>query len=321
MLFDFYLQYEYQLAQVQLVLFMLGMGATLTVADFAPVFQQPRALCYGLVFQLILTPLIAVLVNWLAGLEAGLAVGLLLVGTLPGGTLSNVFTYISRGHVALSIALSACATVLAIGTIPLLLNLLAAEYVPPNFKMPMLEIIREILLCMLLPLAVGMQLIRFGPTIAAPVSRWSMRLGFLLVVYMVIGSLGSGRVQPSQYGGRLLLTIVFFCVLTQQLSMLWLRLRGWPTGIWVAIGIEATIRNAYLGLLLTEILFPADNPQLAALGSDVLFVVLVYGAVSLGAVVPLTLRVRRKLQREAVAGAIVEKEACPAVAVQGETRG
>lgn len=302
-LFAIYPQYEYLLAQIQLVLFMLGMGATLSPKDFKPVFQQPVALCYGVVFELLLAPFVALLLCWLTNFTDGLAIGLLLVGCLPGGTLSNVFTYISRANVPLSIALSATATLLSIVTIPLLLNSLV-HYLPTEisldqFSMPVWETIQEIILCLMLPLAVGMLIARYRAGYSPMISKWSMRLGFFFVIIMVVGSLGSGRVDLERYSWWQPLVIILFCVLVQQLTMLPIRLRKWPPSDYAAIGIESTIRNVYLGVLVTAILAKAalgEGQEDAS--KDVLFVVLFYGPVSMGTALPLTLRIRRLLKRQ-----------------------
>ena len=296
------------LAQIRLVLFMLGMGATLSPRDFAPVFRQPRDLIYGVTFELLLTPLIAVGVNLVADVGAGIAMGILLMGVMPGGTLSNVFTYVSRGNVALSIALTAVATLLALFTIPFTLDLLAGDFVPPDFEMPVLGIVREIVLCVLVP---------WDWACCWPASPLAPRVHFQRLhgarLYSspswILGSLGSGRVQPARYHWSVLLTIIAFCVFCQQLSMLPRSCCAGRWASWVAIGIEATIRNVYLALLLTTLLFPAGEETTGSLGADVLFVVLAYGMVSLAAVCPLTIRIRRKLRpgfRAGVTGAAAE---------------
>jgi BASS family bile acid:Na+ symporter len=90
-MFDWYPRAEYSLSQVQLVLFMLGMGATLTAADFAAIARRPRFLLVGAACQFLLTPLVAVLVNHAFAVPPGIAVGTILVAAMPGGTLSKVF--------------------------------------------------------------------------------------------------------------------------------------------------------------------------------------------------------------------------------------
>ena len=155
-LIDNYAAYEYVLASSQLALAMLGMGALLSIDDFAAVLANPRGLGVGLSTQLLLVPLAAALLcRWLP-VDAGLAVGMVLVAAVPGGTLSNLATLLGRGNVALSISLTVVTTVVCLLTTPLILRLLAAEQLPPAFSMPAARIAREIALVLLLPLAAGM---------------------------------------------------------------------------------------------------------------------------------------------------------------------
>ncbi|MGF1580509.1 MAG: bile acid:sodium symporter family protein [Gemmataceae bacterium] len=296
-LFELYPKYEQVLAQIQLVLFMLGMGVTLSLSDFAPVFRQPAALLYGLTVELVVTPFLALLVGWVAGLETGLAFGLLLIAALPGGTLSNAFTYLSRSNVALSIALSATATLIAIATIPLVLRFLSNFLVTGDdvavgsqFEMPVLGIVREISFFLLLPLGIGMWLARIAPDFRQRISLVCLILGFVFVGIMVVGAIGASRIEVGEHGWRAPIAILAFCILTQQCAMLPIRFSGWPTRDWVAVGIEATIRNVYLGILLATLLFPASE---SSIGKQVMFVVLFYGPASIGAALPLTLRIRR----------------------------
>ena len=123
-MFDWYPQAEYYLSQLQLVLFMLGMGATLTAADFAAIARRPRSLLAGAACQFLLTPLLAVLFNHAFAVPPGSAVGVILIAAMPGGTLSKVFAYLGRGNIALSISLTLCGTFASIVTVPLLLHVL-----------------------------------------------------------------------------------------------------------------------------------------------------------------------------------------------------
>lgn len=294
-----YLSIEQPLAQAQLVLFMLGMGATLTLKDFAIVFRQPKALTYGLIWVLLITPFLAVGVAKIAGVPAGVAFGLLLVGTLSGGTLSNFFTYLARANVALSIALSGCGAFLCMVTVPFFLELLAGDFVPANFEMPVWGIIRDILIFMMLPLAVGMLIARYLHRYRMAVSKGAIWLGVFLIAVMVVGSFISDRIELDRYGWGVPLTILFYVLLAQQFSMLPIRILGWPTRDFAAIGIEVTIRNVYLAIMLVILLFPSGVSEAQdALGDDALFTVLFYGATSLCANVPLSLRLRRVHRRE-----------------------
>ena len=121
---EFYVQYEYWFAAVQLVLAMLGMGATLTGRDFRDVVSEPRAVSLGTIIQIVIVPLSAYLFLRLLGIQDGVAVGLALIAAIPGGTVSNIFTFLARGNSALSISITALTTLACLVTTPLILSAL-----------------------------------------------------------------------------------------------------------------------------------------------------------------------------------------------------
>jgi BASS family bile acid:Na+ symporter len=298
-MFQNYAQYEYTFAQLQLVLFMLGMGATLSAGDFLEVVRRPRSLLAGAAAQFLLTPLLAVLMNLLFGVGAGIAVGLVLVAAMPGGTLSKLFAYLGKGNLALSVSLTACGTLAAVVTVPLLLRVLLHEFVPAGFHMPAGSIVHDVALYLLLPLLAGMAVARGAPDYSQIFSRWCVRIGFLFVIAMVVGSLGSGRIHPAEYGWRTPVAIILFCLLSQQLSMLPFRLLGWPRADTLSVGIEVTMRNLNLALLLKALLFPAAEKGVDPVADGVLFVILFYAAVAFFAGLPLSLNFRRLARRDA----------------------
>jgi len=292
-MFSFYPAYEHLFAQIQLTLFMLAMGTNLTPRDFMEIVRRPGAILLALFAQLILLPGVAVAINHVGELPSGIAVGLLLAAAMPGGALSKFFTYLSRGNAALSISLSVVLTLLTPVTVPAMLLL----FMPAEFTLPVGRIIVEVIAFLLAPLSVGLMMRRFARLKAVVIARWCVRVGLVVIVVMIAGSLGSGRIKPGDYGWGVPVAIILFCVLSQQLSMLPLRLLRWPWRDTVAIGIEATMRNMNLALLLKASLFPEDEP----IGNGVLFVVLYYAAVAMVAGFPLALRYRLKARREAVA--------------------
>ncbi|MCI0461283.1 MAG: bile acid:sodium symporter [Gemmataceae bacterium] len=306
-MFDWYSNdAEYYLSQLQLTLFMLGMGATLTAADFAAIARQPRFFLIGAACQFLLTPLIAVLINHTLGVPAGIAVGIILISAMPGGTLSKVFAYLGRGNIALSIALSICGTFASMATVPALLWLLATEHVPAGFEMPVAEIVRDVVLFLLLPLGLGMTVSRKAPEGRLPFSRWCIRLGFVVVIVMVASSLGSGRIDPSTHSWPVHVAIILFCLLSQQLSMLPFRLRGWSKPDCVAVGMEVTMRNLNLALLLYALLRQAGLD--ASVADNVLFVILYYAAVAMCCGLPLALNFRRMIRRDAARAAAASEQ-------------
>ena len=111
---------------------MFGMGLTLKPNDFKVVFSRPKDVIVGCVAQFTLMPFLAWVLTMVFHLPTELAIGVILVGTCPGGTSSNVMTYLSKGDVALSVGMTAVSTVLAPVLTPLLTLLYAGQRVDVN---------------------------------------------------------------------------------------------------------------------------------------------------------------------------------------------
>ena len=124
---------------------MLGMGATLSVKDFQDVVRIPRSVCIGLFIQLLVVPLTAFLFISLTNLAIGVILGIALIAAIPGGTTSNVFTYIAKGNVPLSISITGITTLFCLFTTPLIMTLLAAHYLPDTVSMPTKQIILSLI--------------------------------------------------------------------------------------------------------------------------------------------------------------------------------
>ena len=104
---------------------MFGMGMTLKVADFQRVLQHPKEVAIGVAAQFIIMPLVALALVKVFALPPELAIGVILVGTCPGGTASNVIAYLARGDVALSVSMTMTTTLLAPIVTPALTYFLA----------------------------------------------------------------------------------------------------------------------------------------------------------------------------------------------------
>ena len=113
---------ETKLLGVMMMVIMLGMGASLTFKDFAIAFLKPAGILVGFVCQYGIMPFLGYAMALLLGLPSALAIGLILMGCMPGGTTSNIFTYFSKGALALSIMMTICSTLAAVLMVPLLLE-------------------------------------------------------------------------------------------------------------------------------------------------------------------------------------------------------
>lgn len=288
-MFDLYLRHEWWFAATQLALAMLGMGATLSVADFVGVFRQPRAFVVGAVVQVVAVPLLALALTAVLSPPPGIAFGLLLVAAMPGGAMSNVVTYFARGNVALSIALTAVITLTCIATTPLVLRLLAGELVRDDFAMPVAAIAFDIAVCLLAPLAAGMAVGTVLGTTArrSAFARWCIRLSLTVVVAIAVGSAGAGRLDLGAHHLAPLAAIVLLPILAQMAGTV----PGWLLGLsradLAAIAIETSIRNTNLALLLKASLFPATPGVADPLADGVLLSALLYGGAAAPLAIPL----------------------------------
>ncbi|WP_348675119.1 bile acid:sodium symporter [uncultured Abyssibacter sp.] len=278
---DFYLAHEYWFAAAQLVLAMLGMGATLTLADFRRVFADPQGFGVGMVLQLLVAPALAWVFIDLFGVGPGLAVGLAVCAAVPGGTVSNVFTYFAQGHIALSIALTAVATVACLITTPLILDLLVSHHMPAGFDMPSGRIAVEIGATLLLPLILGMLYLRALPASAATFSKWCIRGSLFVIGLIVIGALTAGRLDLESFGLVNVGYVFGFVLALAAVSYGVPRLMGLSSSDVTAINVEVTVRNTNLGLLIKASLFPAVVGTSDPVGDNTLFAILLYGALML----------------------------------------
>lgn len=142
----------YKVAIVPLLgVVMLGMGMTLRPENFLEILKHPRVIAIGVGLQFLLMPLIAFLVSTLFALPQALLVGMVLLGSCPGGTASNVICYLARGDVALSISLTTVSTLLAVVFTPVLTWIYVGQIVP----VPVLDMVLNIFKIILLPVTVG----------------------------------------------------------------------------------------------------------------------------------------------------------------------
>ncbi len=277
---ELYIQYEYWVAAFQLIFAMLGMGATLTVGDFKDVMREPRSVTFGTIIQLLLVPLAAFVFIKVLGVAAGVAVGIALIASIPGGTTSNIFTYFARGSVPLSISITGITTLACLLTTPLILGLLITQYLPADFAMPTKQIISDIAFTLLVPLALGMIILRKLPQYAETISKWSIRASLIGILMIVVGSSMAGRLDIEAFGNENLMLVSGFVVLLAIVSWLATILLRLSQADSTAIEMEVIVRNVNLGVLIKASMFPAAAGA-DPLGDMVLFTVLLYGGLQM----------------------------------------
>ncbi|MCA0982906.1 bile acid:sodium symporter family protein [Halobacillus yeomjeoni] len=138
---------------------MFGMGLTLKPVDFKLVAKKPVPVLIGVSAQYILMPLVAFGIAYMMDLPAGLAAGLVLLGSVPGGTASNVMVYLAKGNLALSVAMTSLSTMLAPVLTPLILLVLAGQWLPVDPMAMFISIVQVIII----PIGLGVTLRKFFP--------------------------------------------------------------------------------------------------------------------------------------------------------------
>jgi BASS family bile acid:Na+ symporter len=281
-LFEHYPKYHHLVASTQLVLAMLGMGMVMRPRDFIELVVEPGPMIVGMLYQLVGIPLLTVAMVFFIKLPPEIVVGFFMLAAMPGGSMSNIYTHLGRGNAALSVALTGTMTLLALVTAPLILRVLASKYIPADIEMPAGVIIREIFLYLLLPLLVGMS-IRHG--VAAQkayfASKWTVRCSLVVLGILVAGSLGSGQIDVGSYGFKIPILVFLYCLIIQvvvlrgSLYVLKFSPRNATT-----LGIESSMKNVNLSLLIAASFFKLEGAN-AAFSGGVLFVLLLYGGVSL----------------------------------------
>ena len=244
-------------------LVMFGMGLTLTGAELAAALRRPRWLLLGIGLQFAVMPVAGFAIAAWFGLSAPLAAGLILVGACPGGTASNVMTYLARGDVALSVAMTAASTLVAPLATPWLTLWLAGTRV----DVPALAMLVDILRIVLLPVLAGMLLRRYLGGVTRHLGRWLPGLAMLLVALIVAIILALNRGQLAVTGALVGAAVVLHNGLGFALGYLGAALGGAAPAQRRAIAIEVGMQNSGLATALALKFLPALAALPAALFS------------------------------------------------------
>lgn len=186
-----------------LMVIMFCMGLTLTLPDFALVFKNPLPVLGGVVVQFAIMPAMGWLVAIVLHLEPALAAGLILVGCAPGGTASNVVSYLARGNVALSVAMTSVSTLIAPVFTPLLALWLAGQYMPVDAGSMAVSVVQIVLI----PVVLGLVLRMLFNSLVLKVNAllpWISVLAITFVVTIII----AGSAQAILSAGLLVLVAV-----------------------------------------------------------------------------------------------------------------
>lgn len=232
---------------------MFGMGMALKSEDFKIVFSRPKDVIIGCVAQFTIMPLVAILLTRVFALDESLALGVVLVGCCPGGTASNVITYLAKGDLALSVGMTATSTLLAPVMTPLLVRLLADRSVDVDVTGMLLSILWVVIL----PIAAGLVVKGLWPKVSEKATAYLPAVSSLAIALIVLIVI-SANAQKLLSGGLLILLVVVLHNLC-GLGLGWLigRMLGLPDAKRRAISIEVGMQNSGLASSLATLHFAA----------------------------------------------------------------
>jgi len=230
---------------------MFGMGLTLSLNDFQALVKRPLEVGIGVLAHFIIMPALAVLLTHIIPMPPEVAAGVILVGCCPGGTSSNVMTYLARGDVALSVACTSVTTLAAPVVTPFLVWMFASQYLPVDPVSMFLSIVQVILV----PLALGLLFQKFLPGLvraAIPALPLVSVVGIVLIVSAVVGASKPAIAQS----GLLIFAVV---VLHNGLGYLFGFFAAKAFGLSLpkrkALAIEVGMQNSGLGAALANAYF------------------------------------------------------------------
>jgi bile acid:Na+ symporter, BASS family len=245
---------------VQIITF--GMGVTLTFADFSRILRMPRAVLIGIVLQFLVMPLAGLTFSVVFHLEPQVATGLILIGSVPGGTSSNVLNYIARANVPLSVTMTACSTLISPFMTPLAMRLLAGQYVPIPF-LPMMGSILEIVI---LPILLGLLINRYLPGLARKLCPIMPVVAMLSICLVIAITVALARNQFVQVGLALFAAAACHNATGYTLGYYGARLLGLNRRDSRTVAFEVGLQN---GGMATSLAFNVLKSPVAAMGSAV----------------------------------------------------
>lgn len=232
---------------------MFGMGMTLKISDFKLVFQRPKDVMVGALAQFTIMPFLAWMLAHAFGLPADLAAGVILVGTCPGGTSSNVMTYLSKGDVALSVSMTMTTTILAPIVTPLLTWWLAGAWIEISLSAMMISILKMVVAPIVLGIVIN-TLFRSTVERAIKVLPLISVTSIVLIVGGVV-SVSSQRIMET--GALIMLVVMLHNLLGYSCGFAIGKLLGMDLAKTKAVSIEVGMQNSGLATSLAMLHFGA----------------------------------------------------------------
>jgi bile acid:Na+ symporter, BASS family len=230
---------------------MLGLGLSLTIDDFKRVVKYPKAVLIGLFCQMILLPVVCFLVAKSFGLPPVLAVGLMLLSASPGGATANLYSHLAKGDVALNVTLTAVNSILAIFSIPVIVNLSLAyfmgteQYIPLQFKK-----VVEVFMIVLIPVTIGMLLNKNFPAFSKKMEKPVKIASVFILAFVIITATIKEKDNVGTYFAQVGMAALSFNLLSMLSGYFIPKLFRLPEKQNISIAMEIGIHNGTLAIFI-----------------------------------------------------------------------
>lgn len=237
---------------IALMIVMMGMGLSLTKADFKRVVLYPKAVFIGLFNQIILLPIMAfLLITWFE-IRPALAVGMMILAASPGGPTSNLITHLSKGDTALSVTLTAFSSLITLITIPLILEWSLAYYwsdqIPVVLKR--MDVFKELVIVTLIPVVIGISIKHYRPKFADKMNKPVKVASALILIIVIVGIIIKEIDKIVPYFYEVGLSTLSLNILALTVGFLTATFFGLPKSQRISISIESGIQNGTLSIAI-----------------------------------------------------------------------
>ena len=236
-----------------LSLVLFTMGTTLKVDDFLRVFKHPKEISVGLIAQYMVMPVLAFSLAEMFSLDAGLTVGLILVGTVPGGTASDVITFLANGDVALSVSLTAFSTVIS----PILTPIITLFLIGNQIHFNLVDMFVSIVEIVIIPIVLGLILNYKFPDFCEKLKDYLPAISSIVICLIVAGVIGANKQAILTSSAIILIVIVLQYFLAMLVGFGVGYLAGMNKKQIVTVAIELAFQNSGLSTGLAKTHFPS----------------------------------------------------------------
>jgi bile acid:Na+ symporter, BASS family len=221
---------------------MFGMGTSMSIKDFAQVAKSPKAVLIGVTAQFFIMPFVGVLLALVSGLPPEIAAGIILVGCSPSGTASNVITYLAKANLALSVTLTSITTLLAPLLTPLLMKVLAGQFIEVDVLKMMWDIVKMIIL----PIGAGLVFNKILQGRSAWLDAAMPVLSMAAIAMIILIITAAGRDSLLEIGPLLILLVMIHNISGYTIGYWFGRLFGMDERNARTLAIEVGMQNAGL---------------------------------------------------------------------------